>query len=59
MTRFEDCFPPDIVRAVYERIEREDADRRMTGADLPRHDNVLYFSAYRRALSIDARNVVS
>lgn len=57
MTRFEDCFPPDIVRAVYARLEREEMLRREDPR--PLGSNVISFSDYRRKVTIEEHQVVS
>lgn len=46
MTRFEDCFPPDIVRAVYARRKRE-ADAHQQTAESQPQPNVISLAAYR------------
>jgi hypothetical protein len=45
MTRFEDCFPPDIVRAVYARLEREETEK--PKREPTPTNNVVSLSAYR------------
>ncbi|MBY5838076.1 hypothetical protein J3P71_17750 [Rhizobium leguminosarum] len=57
MTRFEDCFPPDIVRAVYARLEREEMLRREDPR--PVDSNVISFSEYRRKAMVEEQQVVS
>lgn len=57
MTRFEEYFPPDIVRAVYDRIEREEqhaAERRSDGGE----NNVISLLAYRQRLIAEGPKVV-
>lgn len=55
MTRFEECFPPDIVRAVYARLEREDSNRRLSDHLEPADNNVISLNAYRK-VRIEERN---
>ncbi|MGR9136890.1 hypothetical protein [Rhizobium leguminosarum] len=57
MTRFEDCFPPDIVRAVYARLEREEMLRNEDPR--PVGSNVISFKEYRRKSIIEEHQVVS
>jgi hypothetical protein len=50
MTRIEESFPPDIVAAVYARLERE--TRRDAPAKKPASiDNVISLEEYRKRVS--------
>ncbi|WP_156339780.1 hypothetical protein [Rhizobium acidisoli] len=57
MTRFEDCFPPDIVRAVYSRLERKETSR--DDEQRPVSSNVISFHEYRRKAMVEEHQVVS
>ncbi|NTF62086.1 hypothetical protein G6L91_11470 [Agrobacterium rhizogenes] len=46
MTRFEECFPPDIVRAVYARLKREE-DAHQQIEESQSQPNVVSLAAYR------------
>ncbi|WP_412063754.1 hypothetical protein [Rhizobium sp. SYY.PMSO] len=46
MTRFEECFPPDIVRAVYARLKREEDAHQQT-PESQSQPNVISLAAYR------------
>jgi hypothetical protein len=58
MTRFEDCFPPDIVRAVYARLEREDVDNHLSRHQ-QQESNVVSLMAYRQKMRFEEQKVVS
>ncbi|KRB61374.1 hypothetical protein ASE04_21120 [Rhizobium sp. Root708] len=58
MTRFEDCFPPDIVRAVYARLGREDVDSHLSRHHQQQESNVVSLMAYRQKMRIEEQKVV-
>lgn len=57
MTRIEECFPPDIVRAVYQRLNNDES--RSARAEQPTAGNVINLSAYRQNIASEGQKVVS
>lgn len=57
MTRFEDCFPPDIVRAVHQRLKND--GKQTDRADETSVSNVISLAAYRQKMMREGTNVVS
>ncbi|WP_164833189.1 hypothetical protein [Sinorhizobium meliloti] len=56
MTRIEECFPPDIVRAVYDRLKNE---AKQTQEPIIRAvSNVVSLTAYRQRVMNEGRKVV-
>lgn len=58
MTRIEECFPPNIVQAVYDRLKREAAQSvaiRRDSCD----SNVVSLAAYRQKMMQEGTTVVS
>ena len=49
MTRFEECFPPDIVQAVYRRLKIDVAEKVSCSMDRPLN-NVISLAAYRQRI---------
>ncbi len=50
MTRFEECFPPNIVQAVYRRLKLDVAENVPGGTDRPLN-NVISLAAYKQRIS--------
>lgn len=57
MTRIEECFPPDIVQAVYDRLKRDAAGSVELRTNY-NTNNVVSFAAYRQKMMQEGAEVV-